>query len=130
MKKIIVTLLLAIPLCSSAQNNDSAKAQEKFVPIRLFFVMLVKGPNRDQDSATAAQLQAGHMANITKMSQSGKLLTAGPFLDDGDWRGIFILKCNTREECEALVAADPAVAAGRLKAEIHPWMTGQNCLFK
>lgn len=130
MKKIIVTLLLAIPFCAAAQQGDSTKAQEPFVPIQLYFVMLVKGPNRTQDSATAAKIQEGHMANITKLAQSGKLITAGPFLDDGDWRGIFILKCSSKQECEALVATDPAITSGRLAVEIHPWMTGKNCLFK
>ena len=92
--------------------------------------MLTKGANRSQDSATAMRLQEGHMANITKMADEGKLLVAGPFLEDANWRGIFILKCESKEEAEQLIKQDPAIAAGRLAYEIHPWMTGKNCLFK
>jgi uncharacterized protein YciI len=51
-------------------------------------------------------------------------------MEDVNWRGIFILKYDTQEEAEALVKTDPAVAAGRLSYEIHPWLTGKNCLFK
>ena len=89
----------------------------------------MKGTNRTQDSTAAAKLQEGHMANINKMAASGKLLVAGPFLEDANWRGVFILKCDTKEEAENLVKDDPAVKAGRLSYEIHPWMTGKNCLF-
>lgn len=92
--------------------------------------MLVKGNNRTQDSTTAAKLQEGHLANINKMVAAGKLLVSGPFLEDANWRGIFILKCDTKDEAENLVKEDPAVIAGRLAYEIHPWMTGKNCLFK
>jgi uncharacterized protein len=95
-----------------------------------FFVMLTKGSNRNQDSTTAANLQKGHMDNMGKMAKEGKLLVAGPFGDDGDWRGIFILDCATKEEAEALVKADPAVQAGRLGYEIRPWWTMTNAVFK
>lgn len=89
-----------------------------------FFVMLSKGPNRAQDSTTAAKLQEGHMANINSMHEAGKLCIAGPFGDDGNWRGIFILDVKTMEEAKALIDKDPAVIAGRLKYEIHPWWGG------
>jgi uncharacterized protein YciI len=49
------------------------------------------------------------------------LAIAGPFGDDGDWRGIFILDVATVEEAKAQVDRDPAVQAGRFVYEIHPW---------
>jgi uncharacterized protein YciI len=70
------------------------------------------------------------MANITKLANSGKLIVAGPFMEDANWRGIFILNRATKEEAEALVKTDPAIVSGRLTYEVHPWMTGKNCLFK
>ena len=88
-----------------------------------YMVFLKKGPNRTHDSATAATIQAGHMANIQKLAQQKILKVAGPFLDDGDLRGIFILDVATPEEAKRLTDADPAVQAGRLIMEIHPWMT-------
>ncbi len=95
-----------------------------------FFVMLTKGTNRTHDSTTAAQIQKGHMDNMQRLADQGKLIVAGPFGDDGNWRGIFIMDVPTKEEAERLLQTDPAVAAGRLSYEIHPWWTMQNCVFK
>ncbi|MDX1942620.1 MAG: YciI family protein [Saprospiraceae bacterium] len=82
---------------------------------------LKAGPNRDQDSLAAAQLQEAHMANINRMAEEGKLILAGPFLDDGDIRGIYIFDVRTVEEAKALTETDPAIQAGRLVMELHPW---------
>ncbi len=131
MKKITLLLVCLLFIVFVKAQSDSAQIiKEKFEPINLWFVMLTKGAIRNQDSITAQKLQDGHMANMGKKHKEGKLLVAGPFLEDSNWRGIFILKCDNKEEAEALVQQDPAVIAGRLSYEIHPWMTGKNCLFK
>ncbi|MBN2175100.1 MAG: hypothetical protein JW731_13280 [Bacteroidales bacterium] len=82
---------------------------------------LKSGPIRSQDSATAANLQRAHLDNILRMAEEGKLVLAGPFLDNGEIRGIYIFNVSTVEEAEALTATDPAIQAGRLKMELHPW---------
>jgi len=46
---------------------------------------------------------------------------AGPITDNGDLRGIFVFHNVSREEAEQLCANDPAVKAGRLRVELHPW---------
>lgn len=79
------------------------------------------GPNRDQDSVTAAQIQRAHMDNINRLVAEKKMIVAGPFLDDTDIRGIFIFNVATIEEAEALTLSDPAVKSGRLIMELHPW---------
>jgi uncharacterized protein YciI len=82
---------------------------------------LKAGPVRNQDSATAAKLQAAHLANIRRMAEAGKLVIAGPFLDENDIRGIYIFNVESIEEARALTSTDPAVKAGRLVMELHPW---------
>jgi len=82
---------------------------------------LKKGPNRDQDSTTAAQLQKAHLDNIIRMAEAGKLVLAGPFLDNEEVRGIYIFNVATVEEAQALTSTDPAIQAGRLAMELHPW---------
>ncbi|AMM52779.1 hypothetical protein TH61_06100 [Rufibacter sp. DG15C] len=86
-----------------------------------YMAILKKGPNRSHDALTAARIQDEHMAHINKMAADGKLTMAGPFMDDGEMRGIFIFNVKTMEEAKALTEADPAVKAGRLVMELHPW---------
>jgi len=120
-----MTRRLTYALLISCLFSFVVQGQEKPEPKirRYWFVMLLTGPNRTQDSATAARIQAGHMTNIETMANSGKLKVAGPFGDDGKWRGIFILDCETRKEAEGLISKDPAIVSGRLVYEIHPWYT-------
>lgn len=82
---------------------------------------LKAGPNRNQDSTTAAQIQRGHMDNIMRLANEGKLVLAGPFLDKGELRGIFIFNVETVEEARILTETDPAIQSGRLVMELHPW---------
>ena len=70
------------------------------------------------------------MANINKLYYEGKLKVAGPFGDDGNWRGVFIFDCATKEEVEKLLNTDPAISSGRLSFEIHPWYTAPMGSFK
>jgi uncharacterized protein YciI len=69
------------------------------------------------------QLQKDHMAHIGQMAKDGKLLLAGPFTDNTDLRGMFVFQTASIEEARALSEADPAVKAGRLRIELHPWLS-------
>ncbi len=86
-----ISLVIFIILSSNTFAQTSAKTDTsapKYVMKQYWFVMLTKGNNRNHDSLTAAKIQEGHMANITAMANSHKLLVAGPFGDDTQWRGI------------------------------------------
>jgi len=122
MQKIATTLFLLI-LFSTA---GSAQEQENSFPNikQYFFVMLTRGPNASTiDSLDLQKIQEGHLANIHRMADTGKLKIAGPFGDDGNWRGIFIFDVNSEEEVKELIKNDPAIQSGRLSYEIHPWWT-------
>lgn len=83
--------------------------------------LLKKGPNRTKDKIEAQRLQRAHMDNISRLAEAGKLVLAGPFLDDGDLRGIYIFDVKTVEEAQALTETDPAIQSGQLVMELHPW---------
>lgn len=82
---------------------------------------LKTGSNRDQDSLLAAELQRAHLENIRRMAEEGDLVLAGPFMDSGEFRGIYIFNVQTVEEAQKLTETDPAIQAGRLVMELHPW---------
>ncbi|HVX49768.1 MAG TPA: YciI family protein [Chitinophagaceae bacterium] len=131
MKNMLLLIAFAmLTAMTNAQNNAPVHAKPENNIRQYYFVMLLKGPNRNQDSATAAKIQEGHMANINRLYNEGKLKVAGPFGDDTEWLGIFIFDCDTREELETLLKTDPAIAAGRIKYDIHPWYTAPVGSFK
>lgn len=111
---------------TTASTADTAKVMMK----KYWMVLLKKGPNRNQDEALSALIQKKHIANIERLAKSGKMLVAGPFEDDGDLRGIFILDCADSAEADGLVKTDTAIMTGRLNYEIKAWWTAKNCVFK
>ncbi len=133
--------LLMMACSSSTQEDHSASVEPAVEPevkgfdstlaaelgadqygMRQYVMAFLKaGPNRDQDSARAMELQRAHMDNINRLAEAGKLSLAGPFLDGGEFRGIYIFNVTTIEEARALTATDPAIQAGRLEMELHPW---------
>lgn len=84
--------------------------------------LLKRGPRRWMiDSLTALNLQNAHMANIGRLADEGKLVVAGPFTDNTDLKGIYVFDVKTIEEAQKLCETDPAIKAGSLMIELHPW---------
>ncbi|MEO1438050.1 MAG: YciI family protein [Bacteroidota bacterium] len=110
---------------AKAIGYDSVKAKaygaDQYGMKSYVMAFLKAGPNRDLDADAAAELQKAHLKNIGRMAKEGKLLIAGPFLDNGDIRGIYIFDVPTIEEAEALTNTDPAIQAGSLVMELKPW---------
>jgi uncharacterized protein YciI len=86
-------------------------------------VMLTTGSTKMDDKAKVGELMKGHMANIGKLANEGKIVVAGPFLEKNkeNYRGMFIFNTKSKEEAEQWVKTDPAVQAGIFSYEIFPW---------
>ena len=101
-------------------------------PIKLttaYLGFLKRGPNWTPERTPAtAEIQKAHLANINRLAEMKKLVVAGPFGDNGTLRGIFVFKVATLEEAKQLAETDPAVKAGRLALEIHPWRVPEGIL--
>ena len=82
---------------------------------------LRSGQTKIADSVQREQLQLAHLKNIQRLAAEGKLIIAGPFLDDQYIRGIFVFNVESVEEAKELTATDPAIKAGVLEMELHPW---------
>lgn len=136
MKQLIIlscVFLLTIIACTPIQTNevkDATSFDKKLADSlgadaygmkKYVMAFLKAGPNRGQDSLTRANLQRAHLDNITKMADAGKLVLAGPFLDEGEIRGIYIFNVETIEEARTLTSSDPAIAAGSLIMELKEW---------
>ncbi|HEU4388836.1 MAG TPA: YciI family protein [Blastocatellia bacterium] len=88
-----------------------------------YVAFLRRGPQwTPQVTPETTRIQAEHLANIKKLAEAGALVAAGPFLDDGELRGIFIFKVDSLDQAKSLTQSDPAVKAGRLALEIRRWL--------
>jgi uncharacterized protein YciI len=84
--------------------------------------LLTRGPTWTlEETPEVIGLGEAHMANIRRMGEAGKLVIAGPCPDGGQLRGIYVFKVDSLAEAEAPTQSDPAVQAGRLAFELHPW---------
>lgn len=137
----LLLILCMLCLCQSVQAQASLEEEPRTFEMqqgdstitmkRYVMVLLHSGDQASTFSeAELEELQAAHMTNINKMDDSGKLMVAGPFGDDTELRGIFVLDVATIEEAKALVEIDPMIVAGRLTTEYHPWWAAVGTTFK
>lgn len=101
-------------------------------PIKLttaYLALLTRGVKWTPEKTPATeQLQKDHIANIVRLAELKKLVVAGPFGDNGQLRGIFVFKVASIDEARALTETDPAVQAGRLAIDLHPWLVPEGVL--
>ncbi len=129
MSKILLVLcfglLFAFHQQGLAQQYDSTYAAQLGADdygMKTYVIAFLKtGPNRSSDPEVRKKLQQGHMDNIIRMAENGDLLLAGPFLDTGSLRGIYIFNVRTIEEARLLTETDPAIQAGSLVMELKKW---------
>lgn len=129
MKKLILTLTLFLSgiLVTFAQSTyDEALAKKLGADERgmkkYVMAFLLRGDRVSEYTPEQRQeIQAGHMANIAKMAEMGKLVLAGPFFGNEDLRGIYVFNVQSLEEAKALTETDPAIIAGVLKMDLKEW---------
>lgn len=122
-------MLKADVLSWYAARNLLKPAQVPLTASNYVFGILVRGSKWAKEQTDEAQkIQEGHMANINRLAETGKLVLAGPFVEGGDRRGVFIFKVGSLSEAQALTDTDPAVIAGRLKIELHQWSVPKGML--
>lgn len=101
---------------SAAMYGADEYGMKKYV-----MAFLKAGPNRNLSSAETNKLQTAHLENIQRLADEGKLIVAGPFLNDGELRGIYIFNVESIKEAKNLTKTDPAIQAGSLVMELKEW---------
>jgi uncharacterized protein YciI len=118
---------IALALLIAAAPLLAADPPATYEMTTYYVGFLYKGPAwTPADTPELQKLQEAHIAHIRSMGETGKLLVAGPFSDGGDLRGMFVFRVASLEEAKALAEQDPAVKAGRLRLEWHPWFAAKN----
>lgn len=131
MKKALLLMGLgAFSLYINAQNTnpdyDPELAQKLGADeygMKLYTLVILKSGTAGETDKTARQEAfKGHMENIQKLADEGKLVVAGPTgTNDSAYRGIFILDVKTPEEAKELMKGDTAIMQNYLSAEYLPW---------
>lgn len=132
--RILLLAGLFLSAFSFAQEKKSEKSKynqelatslgaDKYGMKPYTIVMLTTGTTKIEDKAKMGELMKGHMSNIGKLANEGKIVVAGPFLEKNkeNYRGMFIFNTKSKEEAEQWVKTDPAVQAGVFSYEIFPW---------
>ena len=115
-------------------NEQEAHTLAESMDMAVYHVFLLKkGPTWSPESTPEIEaLQEEHLANLRHLAEIGKLVLNGPLLDSfvisGEIRGIGVLKTDTLQEAQKLIATDPMVKVGRLIFELHAWMVEKDIL--
>jgi uncharacterized protein YciI len=109
---LISALIVILSAAAVAQDHKLVQFQ---------MAILAKGPQwaaiKPEDRN---KILLQHRDNVIALYNSGKMVLAGPFADETHMAGIFVLRA-TAAEAKTLVDQDPAVKAGLMSAEMHPW---------
>jgi uncharacterized protein YciI len=132
MKKVTLYFaLLLVPSFCYGQQMEAKPAYDAALAAKVgaddygmkkyVMAFLKSGKVKIEDEAKRNELQMAHLKNIQRMALEGKLVLAGPFMDKQPIRGIYIFNVTTVEEAAKLTETDPAIQAGTLEMELHPW---------
>lgn len=97
-------------------DGDTSYTMKKY-----YIAFLKSGTQKSASEEEAMRIQMAHLEHMSKLAEQKKICIAGPFGDDTAMRGIVIYNVKTFEEAESYAKTDPAVEAGILNIEIHPW---------
>lgn len=99
------------------QDGDTTYLMKKY-----FFCMLMSvddKPEIPQEEIMA--IQKAHLAHLSQMAEDKQICVAGPVGEHPEWAGIVVFSVPTLDDARALMSADPAVKAGRLRFEMVDW---------
>ena len=125
MKGIVPPSSESAPQERQSQTKTETKPPQ-FDNEQYHFGLLTREPKWTAgDTPETQKIQLEHLWNIRQMMDEGKMLAAGPFMKDGALRGIFVFNTESAEEAKAWAETDPAVKAGWMIVEIHPWLVAK-----
>ncbi len=113
----MLALALTMTLtCAGGQVPSPAAA----TPSRVFAVIVRTGSAWDAAKPANAQPHfAEHSTNIRRLASAGSLSLGGRMGD----MGLLLVRAGSESEARKLFDADPSIAAGTFRLEIHEWRT-------
>jgi uncharacterized protein len=124
MKKVSITLLLSLIAAFSTAAQEKTEPQFKLVEFHM--ALLKFGPAvKNADQNQMKEIHQQQRSYFEELVKSGKAVLGGPFSDEGDVKGVYVFRAKNAEEARGWAEADPAVKAGYLAVEMHPWWSAE-----
>jgi uncharacterized protein YciI len=110
--------LSGAPTGPPAEVTD-AYVQQQIAAGRQYTIALLRSGDAETPSeAGLAALRAAHLRYLFGLKEAGDALLVGPLMGHPEVRGIIILATEDVEKARELVAADPLVSRGLLRADV------------
>jgi uncharacterized protein YciI len=113
------SVLAAQTLSQAPANPNLPKGMKQY-----FIGFLTENGSANQSLSREQfdELKQKHLAFIRTQVQAGKILLAGPLLDDGPIRGFAIINAASVSDAREITEDDPLVKSGMMEMGIHPAM--------
>jgi uncharacterized protein YciI len=131
MKKTLFLILFAVFQFTAFAQTESSQYDSLLAKslgaddygMKSYVLAILKtGPKVIDNKTIRDSLFRGHMENIGRLAEMGKLIVAGPFgKNEKGFRGIFILNVKSVDEAKELTNTDPAIKAGIFEVDLLPW---------
>ena len=119
MKIFTLPVLLAIAVLAVPTYAQSQQKEEPANRLIEFHMALLKrGPKWTTESVNVWQQHATYAQSQLESEQP---VLAGLVKDDNELAAVYIFRAKSAEEAKSWAMNDPAVIAGHLVAEMHPW---------
>jgi uncharacterized protein len=131
MKKTLglITFVFAATLCFGQNNTpaetvryDSTLARKLGADdygMKEYVMVILNTGNATVDDRS--KIVAAHMKSVDEWTKEGKIVFAGPFMQDNDMQEVFIMQVKSIDEAKKLTDTDPAVTSGMYSVEFHLW---------
>ena len=95
------------------------------------FAMLMSGDSTEELTDVDAQkIQEEHLAFLKTLHDDGRAVAIGPIENGGKFRGVVVLDVGSVAAAKELLAEDPWIERGHLKADVRGWYAAKNIFEK
>ncbi len=114
----------------SEETNDEAVARMRAAFLSKTFYLAFLEPT--EKAGDRGAVRAEHFAYVKSLEAAGKLMLAGPFLDETSGNpngyGLFILRVENRADAEAIMKDEPFTSQGFRTYRLVQWRINEGSL--